>query len=70
MQTLHGAPMPVMLFLQLQFGVVDLDAIVAAIGDVDIVVGVGGDAVRRVELVGAGAVRADRPSPTCRPYPS
>src|SRR5579872_5035486 len=50
-------------FLQLQFGVVDLDAIVSAIADVDIVVGVGGDAVRRGELVGAGTVRADRAHP-------
>ena len=30
----------------------DLDAAVAAVGDVDVSLGVGGDAVRRVELAG------------------
>ena len=38
----------------------DLDAAVAAIGDVDVALGVVGDGVRRVELPGLVAARADR----------
>src|SRR5262249_1557796 len=36
--------------LQFSFGIEDLDAAIAAIGDVDVAFGIGGDRVRRVEL--------------------
>ena len=54
-------------FLEVQIGVIDLDAEVAAVGDINVALRVRGDAVRRVELIVAGTVRSHRSSPKCRP---
>ena len=43
--------MPVMVFLIVQVIVIDLDAAVSAVGDVDVVLGVRGDAMRGAELI-------------------
>jgi len=44
----------------------DLDAAVAAIGDVNVVVPIDGDAVRSVELAGLVAGFTPEPEPVCR----
>ncbi len=50
-------------FLEVQIVVINLDAEIAAVRDVNVALRVGGDTMRRVELVVAGAVRSHRLHP-------
>ncbi len=58
------------LALEIAVAVEHVNAPIAAIRDVDIVVGVDRDAVRRMELAGAGAALTPRLEANCRPCPA
>ena len=61
MHTVHGVPTLTILRLEVQVVVEHLDAVVAAVGDVDVALRVHGQPVRRVEFARARC-RAGRPS--------
>src|SRR6266403_3103093 len=50
-------------FLEVQIGVIDLDAVVAAVADINVALRVRGDAMRRTELIRAGTVCSHRLHP-------